>query len=84
MLKTFTFWLTLLAALLCLYHMAALDHDDVVFLMFSPVTWILPFFQPLNRYDPMFVYACTVLVWFAAGFFLDRYFQQYNAKEGAR
>lgn len=79
--RKFTFWLTLFAVLLCLYHLAGFDHDNIVFLMFSPVTWVIPIFADVNRMDVFFLYATTIIVWFAAGYAIDTYAEKYGKRK---
>ena len=70
--KSFTFWLTLLSILLCVYNYVGTDPDGIALLLFSPATWVIPLFTDINDVSVFLLYALTILVWFYIGFWVDR------------
>lgn len=75
--KSFTFWLTLFAVLICLYNGSGADDKSILFFLTSPPFWIMEthwfvetFTHPSNI--PMWVkYGVTILFWAVIGTGLD-------------
>lgn len=82
--RSFAFWFTALSVLLCLFHYAGYDHDNIVFMIFSPVTWVLPLFVNLNLVNTFLLYVLTVAVWFGSGLAIDRYISKYGKKRAGK
>lgn len=76
--RSFTFWFTLPAILLCLFHFVGFDHDSIVFKMFSAPMWVLPIFVNIYELDITLLYGLTILTWLIAGMLLDH--MVYRAK----
>ncbi|WP_214756640.1 MULTISPECIES: hypothetical protein [unclassified Exiguobacterium] len=76
--KSFTFWLTLFAVLICLYNGSGADDKSILFFLTSPPFWVMEthwfvetFTHPSNI--TMFVkYGVTILFWAVVGAGLDR------------
>lgn len=77
--KTFTFWLTLVAVLICLYNWSGADDKSILFFLTSPPFWVMEtrwfvetFTHPSNI--PMWVkYGLSLLFWIFVGLGLDRF-----------
>lgn len=76
--KSFTFWLTLFAVLICLYNGSGVDEKSILFFLTSPPFWVMEthwfvetFTHPSNI--TMFVkYGVTILFRAVVGAGLDR------------
>lgn len=76
--KSFTFWLTLFAVLICLYNGSGADEKSILFFLTSPPFWVMEthwfvetFTHPSNI--TMFVkYGVTILFRAVVGAGLDR------------
>lgn len=67
----FTFWLTLIAIGITIFHAIGLDHDHVVLFHVSIPAWILPAFTNIQTMDKYVVYFLTITSWFYIGLALD-------------
>ncbi|MCT4776820.1 MULTISPECIES: hypothetical protein [Exiguobacterium] len=78
--KSFTFWLTLFAVLICLYNVSGADDKSILFFLTSPPFWIMEthwFVETITHPSniPMWVkYGVTILFWAMVGTGLDRVF----------
>lgn len=71
MLKSFRFWLTLGALMVCLFNYSGLDRDNLLFFMVSVPAWLIEMYQELYGVNRYFVYLATVLFYFLLGYTID-------------
>ncbi len=76
-----TLWFTLFGIASVLYHVAGLDHDNIVFYQLSIPVWILPLFVDILTMNKYVLYALTIISWFLVGLGVD--WLRRKAKSGA-
>lgn len=74
-----TFWLTLFAIGVSLYHLGGLDYDHTLLFLTSPPAWIIPLFTSIQLFNKYLLYFLTIVSWFAIGLFLDYWIHKKRA-----
>lgn len=71
MLKRFSFWFTLSAVVISVLHYFGFDKQDLLLLNISLPAWVIEYFVDIHTVSSFFVYAVTILFWFAFGLLID-------------
>lgn len=71
MIGKFSFWLTMAAAGVCLFHALGYDHGHAVLYHISLPAWIIPFFANIQSVNKYLIYLLTIASWFLIGLALD-------------
>jgi hypothetical protein len=69
--KRFSFWFTVGAVIISVLHLLGIDKYDLLLLNTSLPAWVIMFFVDIHSVNSYFVYAVTILFWFAFGFLID-------------
>jgi hypothetical protein len=71
LLKRFSFWFTLTAVAISVLHYLGFDKHDLLLLNISLPAWVIEYFVDIHTVSSFFVYAVTILFWFAFGLLID-------------
>lgn len=74
MLRSFRFWLTLAAILICLFNLFGFDRDNLLFFSVSVPAWLIEMYQEIYTVNRFFVYFLTILFYFLVGYTIDYFF----------
>lgn len=83
MLRTFRFWLTLGAVLVCLFNYFGFDRDNLLFFFVSIPAWVIEMYREVYTVNPLFVYALTIGFYFLLGYVIDRLLERKRTKQAS-
>lgn len=74
--RRFSFWAGFGSLLVCLFNYMGIDRQNLLFVLISIPSWIIGLVFPLQDVPALWLYAVTILFWFALGLICDWAYQQ--------
>jgi hypothetical protein len=69
--RKYTFWLTLIAVLICLLNLFGFDSGNSVLYMFSIPVWIIESIWDIHVVNRAFIYILTIAQFALIGWYID-------------
>lgn len=69
LIRNFSFWLTLCAAIVVLYNIMGKDDKNLLFFFTSPPFWVVMYFDIRTSFSVLYV--LNIVFWFLLGFGID-------------